>query len=127
MENSPKTINNLPKNLPEVHHRARDIIFSDKTEHSVTMAKVITRYLDYIEELYKIIENNIDHVQISQKQLTRIRRKYKKYKQEHGSQIKEIYHIRERSHFLTCMKMPIFHLKQSRNQLEKEKTKQIKH
>jgi NTE family protein len=93
VENYPKNINNLPKNLPEVHHRARDIIFSDKTEHSVTMSKIITRYLDYIEELYQIIENNIDQMQIDQKQLKRIRRKYKKYKQEHGSEIKEIYHI----------------------------------
>jgi len=93
VENYPKNINNLPKNLPEVHHRARDIIFSDKTEHSVTMSKIITRYLDYIEELYQIIENNIDQIQIDQKQLKRIQRKYKKYKQEHGSEIKEIYHI----------------------------------
>jgi NTE family protein len=93
VENYPKNINNLPKNLPEVHHRARDIIFSDKTEHSVTMSKVITRYLDYIEELYRIIEDNVDHMQIGQKQLKRIRRKYIRYTQEHGSQIKEIYHI----------------------------------
>jgi NTE family protein len=93
VENYPKNINNLPKNLPEVHHRARDIIFSDKTEHSVTMSKVITRYLDYIEELYRIIEDNVDHIQIGQKQLKRIRRKYIKYTQEHGAQIKEIYHI----------------------------------
>jgi NTE family protein len=93
VENYPKNINTLPKNLPEVHHRARDIIFSDKTEHSVTMSKVITRYLDYIEELYNIIENNVDHIQIGQNQLKRIRRKYKKYKQEHGAEIKEIYHI----------------------------------
>jgi len=57
------------------------------------MSKIITRYLDYIEELYQIIENNIDQIQIDQKQLKRIQRKYKKYKQEHGSEIKEIYHI----------------------------------
>ena len=45
VENYPKKVDHLPKNLPEVYHRARDIIFSDKTEHSVTMSKVITMYL----------------------------------------------------------------------------------
>ncbi|HEY6536177.1 MAG TPA: DUF3734 domain-containing protein, partial [Candidatus Nitrosocosmicus sp.] len=93
VENYPRNIDDLPKNIPEVQHRARDIIFSDKTEHSVTMSKIITNYLDYIEELYQIVENNIDKLHLEQKQLKRIRRKYRKYKQEHGSEIKEIYHI----------------------------------
>ena len=37
VENYPKRVNALPKNLPEVYHRARDIIFSDKTENNVIM------------------------------------------------------------------------------------------
>src|SRR5919107_6264390 len=61
VENYPKKIDILPRNLPEVHHRARDIIFCDKTEHNVTMSKVISRYLEYIEELYQIIEKQTDH------------------------------------------------------------------
>jgi NTE family protein len=93
VENYPKNIDSLPKDLLEVHHRARDIIFSDKTENSITMSKVITRYLEYIEDLYQIIENNVDKLQIDEKQLKKIRRKYKRYKQEHGSEIKEIYYI----------------------------------
>ena len=79
--------------MPEVHHRARDIMFSDKTEYNVTMSKVITRYLSYIEELYKIIENNVDKIDIDEKKLRGIRRKYRKYKQEHGAEIKGIYYI----------------------------------
>jgi NTE family protein len=93
VENYPKNIDDLPKNLPEVYHRARDIIFSDKTEHSVTMSKIITRYIEYIEDLYQIIERNIDKVQIDEKHLKKIRRKYRKYRQEHGAEIKEIYYI----------------------------------
>jgi NTE family protein len=53
VENYPKNIDRLPDNLPEVYHRARDIMFSDKTEHNVRMSKVITQYLRYIEELYQ--------------------------------------------------------------------------
>jgi NTE family protein len=93
VENYPKNVNALPKNLPEVYHRARDIIFSDKTEHNVAMAKVISRYLVYIEELYKVLENNIDRINIDQKHLNQIRRKYKKYKQERGAEIKDIIYV----------------------------------
>ena len=93
VENYPKRVNALPKNLPEVYHRARDIIFSDKTENNVTMSKVITRYLGYIEELYQLLENNIEKINVSPQQLKKIRRKYKKYKQERGAEIKDIIYI----------------------------------
>ena len=93
VENYPKRVNALPKNLQEVYHRARDIIFSDKTENNVTMSKVITLYLAYIEELYQLLENNIEKINVSPQQLKKIRRKYKKYKQERGAEIKDIIYI----------------------------------
>ena len=93
VENYPKRVDTLPKNLPEVYHRARDIIFSDKTGHSVTMSKVITQYLCYIEDLYQLIENHVDLKKVDPKQLKRIRKKYKKYKQERGAEIKDIVYI----------------------------------
>jgi NTE family protein len=93
VENYPKKVDLLPKNLPEVYHRARDIMFSDKTEHSVTMSKVITMYLKYIDELYHLIENHIDLSKVDQEQLKKIRRKYKKIKHERGAEIKDIFYI----------------------------------
>jgi NTE family protein len=93
VENYPKSVDALPKNLPEVYHRARDIIFSDKTKHNVTMSRVITRYLEYIEELYGLLENTIDRINVDKQQLKRIRRRYKKYKQEHGAEIKNVVYI----------------------------------
>lgn len=93
VENYPKKVDLLPKNLPEVYHRARDIMFSDKTEHSVTMSKVITMYLKYIDELYDLIENHIDLSKVDQEQLKKIRRKYKKIKRERGAEIKDIIYI----------------------------------
>jgi NTE family protein len=68
-------------------------MFSDKTEHNVTMSKVITRYLDYIEELYQILEDNIDRISIDNQQLKKVRRKFKLYKQERGAEIKDIFYI----------------------------------
>jgi NTE family protein len=93
VENYPKKVDILPRNLLEVQHRARDIIFSDKTEHSVTMSKVISRYLQYIEELYQIIEKQTDHTKIDKEQLKRIRYKYKKYKKERGAEIKKVVYV----------------------------------
>lgn len=93
VENYPKKIDVLPRNLSEVYHRARDVIFCDKTEHNVTMSKVITRYLRYIEELYHIVEEHTDHSRLDKEQLKRIRRKYKKYKEDHGAEIRKIFYI----------------------------------
>jgi NTE family protein len=56
--------------------RARDTIFSDKTEHNVKMSKVITQYLRYIEELYKIIEKHIDTAKLDEV-FKKIHKKYK--------------------------------------------------
>lgn len=93
VENYPKEVDALPSNLAEVYHRARDIIFSDKTEHNIKMSRVITRYLDFIEDLYHIIEGNTDKLQLDESILRKIRRKYKKYHKDHGAEIKDIYYI----------------------------------
>ena len=93
VENYPKKVDTLPENIPEIYHRARDIIFSDKTEHNIKMSKVITKYLRYIDELYQIIEKFTDTSKIEKKQLKKIQSKYKKYKQEHGAEIKDIFYV----------------------------------
>ena len=127
VENYPKNIDNLPNNMPEVYHRARDIMFSDKTEHNVQMSKVISRYLDYIKELYQIVENNIDKLQIDEKQLKRIRQKYKIYKQEHGAEIKEIYHIKREEPYPHMSENADFSPKTIKNAIKEgeEKTNEI--
>ena len=83
----------MPGNVAEVYHRARDIIFSDKTEHNIKMSGVITRYLDFIEELYQIFEDNEEKLQLDKDLSNKIRRKYKKYHEDHGTEIKEIYYF----------------------------------
>ena len=93
VENYPKNIVKLPKNLPEVYHRARDIMFSDKTELNITMSKVISMYLRYIDEMYQVIEEFVDMNRADKKRIEKIRLKYKKYKKERGAEIKKIWHI----------------------------------
>jgi NTE family protein len=102
VENYPKKIEMLPQNLPEVLHRARDIMFSDKTAHNIKMSKVITRHLEFIEELYKIVEENVDPSRIDRQKLDNIHKKYQKMMKEHGAEIKKMVYItrEERSPYL---------------------------
>jgi NTE family protein len=79
VENYPKKCDMLPDNLPEVQHRARDIMFSDKTLHSVKMSKAITYYLRLINDLYKMLEDNFDSNEKEEKRkFEKIRARYKK-------------------------------------------------
>ena len=123
VENYPRNIDFLPRNLSEVHHRARDIMFSDKTGHNVTMAKVITRYLEYIEQLYQIVEAHADQLEISEEQLKRIRHKYKKYKQERGAEIKQIFYISRDEPFPHIYENADFSPETIRNSIEEGETK----
>ena len=93
VENYPKRINSLPDNLAEVYHRTRDIIFCDKTLSTVQISKAITSYLRYIDELYQTVEEYVDLTKIDKRRIEKIRRKYRKYKQDTGAEIKGVYYI----------------------------------
>jgi NTE family protein len=94
VENYPKTCDTLPDNLLQVQHRARDIMFSDKTLHNVQMSKTITYYLRLINDLYDMLE---DHFNSEKKEeiekFEKIRGRYKKVSEEHGAEIKRVHHI----------------------------------
>jgi len=94
VENYPKRCDTLPDNLLEVQHRARDIMFSDKTLHSLQMSKAITYYLRLINDLYKMLE---DHFSAEKKEdiekFEKIRTRYKKVSEEHGAEIKRVHYI----------------------------------
>jgi NTE family protein len=95
VENYPKKCDILPDHLLEVQHRARDIMFSDKTLHSIQMSKTITYYLRFIDELYYMIESELDAQKKDEnkEKLEKIRAKYKKISEQHGAEIKGVYYI----------------------------------
>jgi NTE family protein len=96
VENYPKNIDKLPANLQEVQHRARDIMFSDKTMHNVQMSKAITYYLRLIDDLYKMLEERFDSEDNNKEDKEKfedIRARYKKVSEEHGSEIKGVHYI----------------------------------
>jgi NTE family protein len=75
----------LPGSLPEVQHRARDIMFSDKTLHNVKMSKAITYYLQLINDLYKMLEDHFDSNEKEDKEkFEKISARYKKSQKNMG-------------------------------------------
>ncbi|MGA8083632.1 MAG: patatin-like phospholipase family protein, partial [Candidatus Nitrosopolaris sp.] len=125
VENYPMKIEKLPDNLAEVYHRARDIMFSDKTQGQIRMSKVITRYLKYIEELYQIIDKNIDSAKIDKKQLEKIRRTYTKMKRERGAEIKNIFRITRDEPFPRYYENTDFSLETIRSSIKDGESKTI--
>jgi NTE family protein len=53
----PRQQKELPSNMLEVWHRARDIIFMDKTDKNIEMLKVNERYIDLLIKMYEIIKS----------------------------------------------------------------------
>jgi NTE family protein len=94
VENYPKRCDALPDNLLEVQHRARDIMFSDKTIHNVQMSKTITYYLRLINDLYKMLEVHFSSEKKEDiEKFEKIRARYKKVSEEHGAEIKRVHYI----------------------------------
>ena len=96
VENYPKNIDKLPANLQEVQHRARDIMFSDKTVHNVQLSKAITYYLRLIDDLYKMLERHFDledNNKEDKEKFEDIRARYKKVSEKHGAEIKGVHYI----------------------------------
>jgi NTE family protein len=94
VENYPKRCDTLPDNLLEVQHRARDIMFSDKTLHSIQMSKTITYYLRLINDLYKMLEDQFSSKKKEDiAKFENIRARYKKVSEQHGAEIKGVHYI----------------------------------
>lgn len=47
----------LPENLFDSLHRARDIMYSDKTDHNIRMSKIVKRYLTLLHEMHHILSS----------------------------------------------------------------------
>jgi NTE family protein len=91
----------LPKNMSEAWHRARDIMHTDKTDHNVKMSKIITRYLGLLKEMHEIISTvNLDKK--AKARLKKIESEYHKLACERGAIIEEIIRVerKEDTHFL---------------------------
>jgi len=91
----------LPKNMSESWHRARDIMHTDKTEHNVRMSKIISRYLTLLKKMHNILEDSQLTPKNNEK-FKELQSEYDKLASQRGAIIQEIIRIerQEESHFL---------------------------
>jgi NTE family protein len=97
----PRNQEELPHNMAESWHRARDIMHIDKTDQSVRISKTVSRYLLMIKKMHDILENaSLD--EDSKKRFKELETEYQKLACERGTIIKEIVRIerKEESHYL---------------------------
>jgi NTE family protein len=92
VENYPKKIEKLPANMTEVMSRAKDIMFSDKTQSLEKMSRLITRQVNLIETLYDIFEDS-DKSKLDKDKINYINKEHSLLVDKHGAKILKINRI----------------------------------
>jgi NTE family protein len=102
----------LPHDMFEVWHRARDIIYTDKTDNNVRLSKIISRHLSLLKEMHdllmlitsniKLKEKGNNDVELLKDRFDKMELEYNKLARKRGAIIKEIVRIErpEKTHFL---------------------------
>lgn len=92
VENYPRKIEKLPANMSEVMSRAKDIMFSDKTESLAKMSRLITRHVNLIEALYDIVQDT-DQTKIEKEKIEYINKEHYALVEKYGAKILKIKRI----------------------------------
>lgn len=90
----PRYQKEIPQNMFEVWHRARDIIFMDKTDKNIEMLKVNERSINLLKKMHDII--NSDDSKIDQKTKEKLREldpEYNSLLDKHGAAITDVIRI----------------------------------
>jgi hypothetical protein len=94
----------LPNDMLEAWHRARDIMYTDKTDSNVRTSKIISKYLSLLKDMHDYITSST--IQSSNKmkdeKLKKIEQEYNKLAYRRGAVIQDIVRIErtEESRFL---------------------------
>ena len=97
----PRIQEDLPTNLMEIWHRARDILYTEKTDQNIRMSKIISKYLLLLTEMHDLI-SNIDLNEEMRSVFLKIEHQYHRLAEDRGAIIDEITKIErsEDTHFL---------------------------
>ncbi len=90
----PRQQEKIPQNMIEVWHRARDIMFMDKTDENIEMLKITEKYSNLLRKMYKIIHS--DEAKVDQKtkgKLKELEDEYQSITRKHGASIADVTRI----------------------------------
>jgi NTE family protein len=93
----PRQQKEVPSNMMEVWHRARDIIFMDKTDKNIEMLRGTENYLSLVRKIYDTLhadEAKVD--QTTKEKLRNIESEYHSLNQKHGASITDLVRIGRR-------------------------------
>jgi NTE family protein len=85
----PKIQRELPTNMFDIWHRARDIIHTDKTDHNIRMSKIVSRYLTVMRQMHDLL-NNVHMDEKMKSTFVQIEKEYHKLATDRGAIIEEI-------------------------------------
>ena len=99
----PREQKELPTNMVEVWHRARDIIFMDKTNTNIEMLKIRERYISLLKKIHDIIHG--DDSKLDEKSKARFREiesEYNELVHGYGAVLEEVTRVgrKEKMHYL---------------------------
>jgi NTE family protein len=91
----------LPQNMADSCHRARDIMHTDRTDHNIRMSKVISKYLSLLREMHDIL-NNVELTHENRDRFFKVEREYHKLAEDRGAVIQEVTRVerKEELHFI---------------------------
>ncbi len=89
----PRHQKEIPENMVEVWHRARDIIFMDKTDKNIEKLKITEKYINLLKKMYKIIKSNDSKASQEVQKLKEIDDEYRDLTQKHGAAITDVVRI----------------------------------
>ncbi|HEY7569846.1 MAG TPA: patatin-like phospholipase family protein [Nitrososphaeraceae archaeon] len=93
----PRQQKEVPSNMMEVWHRARDIIFMDKTDKNIEMLRGTENYLSLVRKIYDILHADDAKVdQTTKEKLRDIESEYHSLNQKHGASITDLVRIGRR-------------------------------
>jgi len=97
----PSRQDKLPENLLDSLHRARDIMYSDKTDHNIRMSKIIKRHLKLLNEMHDMLSNAELNGEMKGR-LLKLEKEYHKVATVRGAIIEEVVKIerKEDVHFM---------------------------
>ena len=99
----PRRQQELPKNMSEVWHRARDIMYIDKTDNNVKILKTVTEHhLTLLKELYEIVSTS-KLEEKNKARFNKIKPECNRLVHEHSAIMNEVIRIQrkeEKEHFI---------------------------
>lgn len=86
----------LPKNMEEVWHRARDIMFFDKVEHTLRVSNMLKRYMGLLGNMHEIMMDYLDSGKADdsmKRKIFEVEKTYHKLTVERGGIIRDIVRV----------------------------------